>query len=106
MSRRSHAPQHKPGRESKAVEQKNELQRLRSENQQLKRKLAKLRRKNDELYEREIITDPLEVESTTTTPTPVTSGCPKGCQAVMRTLTMPSGKKLKVCPECGARTIE
>lgn len=109
MARQNHAVQHRSGRESKQVELKNELQELRTQNQKLRRENARLRRENSELYSREGVTDPVEVEA------PLTEGiglgssvafeCPSRCGQPLKHVAIP-GKTLKVCPVCHWRTTQ
>lgn len=102
---RNHAAQHRPSRESKQIDLKNEVQELRSQNQKLRRENARLRSKTTELYNREGVTDHVEgMVDYVATPT-AKDDCPNGCGVGLRTVQIPN-KTLKVCPECKWRITE
>lgn len=104
---RNHAVQHRPSRESKQVELKNELQELRAQNQKLRRENARLRQKTTELYNREGVVDPIEFDPVDPVPAPANpNDCLNKCGSGLRTLAMPNGKMLKVCPVCKWRITE
>lgn len=104
---RNHAVQHRPSRESKQVELKNELQELRTQNQKLRRENARLRQKTTELYNREGVTEPAELDSVDPVAAPANpNDCLNKCGAGLRVLSMPNGKTIKVCPACKWRIVE
>ena len=96
--------QHKQKRDSV----NDDMRELRAQNQKLRRQNARLRREAESLALTPPPSDPTPMEAppeAQDAPVAINLGCPK-CDVPYRTMKMPTGKVLVVCPGCGSRAVE